>query len=334
MTSRFRQILSSVSNSLVKSFWRLSTADWYILPSTDRRAKFGFVLTGILVLLVLALSLFAFFLYGADLLLGRIGTAIFTLVCTFIFTWIYLLLLLTLDPSTLPHRKENVSTTFSDLIRVFGIIFLGVIVSFPLVEWFNKHEAQSWESLRKQELVANIDSLLFQDKELELNALKLNLTQVEAINNFGDYDNEILELSTEIHDLEKSYEVSKLKTEEYINSKSLFFIRLKLLYKNKPVLWLESFLFVLIFLFPLLIKIYILKKSSYYKHKGQIDKEWIKQDYMLFLQRYRNIFQDQFGKEVEFYEPYHDAPFNTKPKRIKPNLIQQSGLLKRIYEDE
>ena len=92
-----------------------------------------------------------------------------------------------------------------------------------------------------------------------------------------------------------------------------------------------TFFVIVFFGLPLILKFLVSRITNFYEIKGQLEKEFIEKDYLLFKQKYVETFEEQGIPNVEFQElRYADPPFNTKEKVDERNFEDEKQLIELL----
>jgi hypothetical protein len=110
-------------------FWKLAGADAYILQQSGKSSRYSFAVIGFsycVVYIITFLSFFGFF-WGVFhyFLIALLGAAIFS----FLIGNIYRVVLISLEPQTLPVKPERGSIIFAYIIRVGTVLLFAFFVS-------------------------------------------------------------------------------------------------------------------------------------------------------------------------------------------------------------
>jgi hypothetical protein len=62
-----------------------------------------------------------------------------------------------------------------------------------------------------------------------------------------------------------------------------------------------------------------------------VESHLVKYEYELFKEKYNEIFNHKYGLDLHYDEHYSDAPFNTKRKKNKRELLKEDDLLDSLY---
>ncbi|MFN9944325.1 MAG: hypothetical protein ACK56I_33130, partial [bacterium] len=65
--------------------------------------------------------------------------------------------------------------------------------------------------------------------------------------------------------------------------------------------------------------------------KRNIENRLVKEEYASFKARYNLLFQEHLNKNIQFSEPFIDAPFNTKRKRDGRVFLKEDDLISDLY---
>ena len=114
--------------------------------------------------------------------------------------------------------------------------------------------------------------------------------------------------------------------------KSNYYIQgIIILNKKYPLSWFISLFVLILFIIPTFLKIFIHKDSIFYKTKHYVESHLVKYEYELFKEKYNEIFNNKYGMDLHYDEHFSDAPFNTKRKVNKRDLLKEDDLLDSLY---
>ena len=104
-----------------------------------------------------------------------------------------------------------------------------------------------------------------------------------------------------------------------------------ILNKKYPLSWFITLFVLILFIIPTYLKIFIHKDSIFYKTKHYVESHLVKYEYELFKEKYNEIFNNKYGMDLHYDEHFSDAPFNTKRKVNKKDLLKEDDLLDSLY---
>lgn len=275
---------------------------------------------------------------------------------------IYLLLLYTFSKNSFPSISDNKSRIISIIIRVIFICFLAIIISKPIESFLFSSQLSSELIKYKTEQIYKYTSstkLHFEKKKKTLNQL---------ISNRDKHSNNIKRISIYENILSKEKLQSEGDISSMIrlvNSSNYFIQSIIILNTKYKFCWIITLIMIFFFLYPVYIKTYILKQNEFNKFKKEIELRIVKDEYTSFKYIYKillvskfsstlmipdngknKVFLNQSHKEkfeilnreydliilnIEYSEPYEDAPFNTLRKKDKRDFLEESDLISDLY---
>ena len=256
-------------------FWKLIGGDPEILSKSGKKSKRMFYSLGLLFSILSIITFFGFF----SLLLGVFDRVIESILggimITFIIQNMYRLILITLEPNTLPVIKSYTYKFWAYFVRITVVILISIFVSKCI------------ETLLLGHLVDDI--------------VQKDISQIAGINQFD---------------------------------KSSYFVKhMIVLNKNYPWVNAITFVFVLAYLLPILLKHKLKKADEYFDIKKQIDLQIVVAEYKKFRSIYAKLMSHLYAEKTHIskkynksqkkaessvyvysYIPrYYDEPFNTQP---------------------
>lgn len=112
---------------------------------------------------------------------------------------------------------------------------------------------------------------------------------------------------------------------------SFFIYKTKVVSGNYLLSWLIDFGVILVFFLPVLWKHKERKLLRYYAIRSRIEKQIVIDEYETFKHQYALTMKRVTGKDIEFYEPFADPPFNTIRKKDAKELKPQEDFLNKVY---
>jgi hypothetical protein len=303
--------------------------DYSIISRCDDKIQNRFIAIGCFVSLIFIFcfisSYYSFTLLFKNYYFGVSIGVFFALTVTNI----YLLILYTLSKKTFPCIEDNKATFFSVSIRILFITLIAVIVSKPLevIKYENElsKEISFFKTEQKLKYLKIIDSIYIEETE----QLKSIIERQQKNTNFSlnDISNyiKIIELKDK-NRLEK-----KTQMENLINDSNYYIKSISILNSKYPSCWIITLFIILIFLFPAYLKNFLGEQSFYYETKRTIENRLVKEEYASFKSRYNRLFQEHLNKNIQFSEPFIDAPFNTKRKRDGRVFLKEDDLISDLY---
>ncbi len=143
-------------------------------------------------------------------------------------------------------------------------------------------------------------------------------------------DNYSKERDFKLAEIEKSIEFKNIAFQKKIDSSTFFLTSIRLLSSKIPESWLLTIFLMVIFLVP----IYMILLTPIFKEYDlkcdEVSKKIIVDEYMFFLEKYKNLILDSTGKKIVFEEKFEDPPFNKIKIKSKIKTLKKGSLLKWI----
>lgn len=280
-----------------------------------------------MVFTIISLTITSLLLMISTLFHSLIFGVVIGLFFAFLISVLYLLLLQTLTPNLLPSAK-SVGVNFSRAIRFGSVIFIAIFIAKPLELEFYNDELVKIEASLKSELQTKLSAGIIKSFATEREFLTTQLSNIYIP------DEVKIKYINRLNGLKEAQEYD-LERARLLVSKSGFFSQklLKLNQQEKSV-WLLTILIVILFLFPIILKIYIPKNSIYLQDKRINDRKIVEDHYEYFKKMYAELFKHNHGRLIKYKEAYSDAPYNLLAKATKTKASNQKDLLKLIYKDE
>lgn len=297
--------------------WKISGGDLTILRKCSGATQRVFTLLGVFVMIfhfIVFVGFLCTFLYvmhviqptegeasalsyslvsSDNLPLYNIGISIVVAAfLTFVFGNIYLLTITTFSRNVLPITKSASSNTFSKILRLGFLVFFAILISKP------------------------IEVMLLQGSETMNNDVRVHKQELRnhfAIKNTDDY------LAVELGN----------KIQYTIDNGNFFLYKVALISSTVKYLWtwLLTILFVILFIYPIVVKERLKEDSEYYKKLKEIQVDIIERSYIDFKRNFRVLAANEMDITLEFYEAYEDPPFNTIKKQDQRTFKKQSDFL-------
>lgn len=264
--------------------WQMAGADLQILKRSNNESKRSFLLVGVLYLLVSGLTFWAFFGLFWGVFDSFLISCFASSLLTFLISNIYRLNMMSLEPPSLPVPKSR------------GSVSAAIIVRYVIIALFAMFISKAFETSILGHLV---DSELHEE-----------LMRVGNVNKFNE---------------------SKMFVQHGV-----------LLNKYYPQVWGITLVVVLIFSAPIYIKRKLFGGQEYFRIKYRNDVALVEASYDEFMDELHALHRKtyrQFGElrkhrdfghqipekyDTQKYEAeesnYEDPPFNTRRKKIEPNL--------------
>ncbi len=310
--------------------WILTGDDFNVIGKCSKPTKRHFTIIGLLVAFIFTLCFISCYLAFSKLFNNiYIGVPI-GLFFAWMITNIYLFLLYTLSKTGFPYIPNKTARYISTTIRVVFIAFIAIIVSKPIERILISERLElELESFKKDKLerYRNSTQEFFND---EIIVIKNLITQQESLNSVID-EAEKSNFEKLIHSKEAERDRLIKSMEQLVENSDYYIQGIVILNSKYPICWFFTFFVIIIFIIPAYLKIYIHKDSIFYKTKHYVESHLVRYDYELFKKRYRVIFRDRYGIEVQYTELYIDPPFNTIRKIDDKKTLTENDLLDSLY---
>lgn len=90
----------------------------------------------------------------------------------------------------------------------------------------------------------------------------------------------------------------------------------------------------IVFLVPIVLKLFLKDKGEYFSLKGIEEKKIIREHYKDFKVHYSRTFKNRFGLEKDYVELYKNPPFNTiRIDKPEPKLKSQNDFMKLFFDE-
>lgn len=293
--------MSSLHKDIRNRLCKLSGEDYTIISRCSDKIQLYFSLIGLLVLVILLCS-FASALYFTEHLFHNVIADIGVgLICGYIVTNMYVLLLYTISPTLLPtkkRKKQKLKTypfelSFSMGLRIFIVILLAVIIAQPLNVFILKPNSTALAFDIKHLLATNPLATLMTLTVVAIFLLPVYLKY--SIRKLGEFYEE------------KEKIEKRIITDDYKEFKKEYrhLLENNITNYNKSV-WKN--------LMPLLTKLEGINPVAYQKYFNEISSELVPEN-------------------IEKYEYWADPPFRTIPKSKTKNVLSEQDLLNHIYPE-
>lgn len=259
-------------------FWRLVGGDPFILRRSGEQSKYWFFVLGILffVLTIITFSAFLGLFYGV---IGSFMTALIgTIIFTFILKNLYRLVLISLEPNTLPVSQDAKNKPWAYFVRITIVFLIGAFVSKCIETMLFGHWVDDIIEGDLQKFFGGVAVTKFQEskyfilhmKELNLNYPWINIVTLLTVALY------IVPIMIK-HRLKKRneyYQIRKVIDKRLVEERFSEFKSL-----------------------------YIRNMQNIYVQKFELDKRLLKED-----------FDSQNAMYVyKYHQRYIDEPFNTQP---------------------
>jgi len=330
--------------------------DYSIIRKSDRTVRNRFKAIGGFVTAILALCFISCYFTFTKLFQNYyIGIPI-GLFFSYMITNIYLLLLYTLSKNSFPCKTNKGAQLFSISIRVIFICFIAIIVSKPIETILFSMPLESEIENYKQEQIEKYRKSTAEYYDAETKNLRLIIEKQKIL-----YTNSE---TSQIYNYEKLLQKKEIQKDELIasmiqliNNSNYYIQSIVILNTKYRTCWLISLFTMFIFLFPAYLKNFLGEQSSYYETKHNIENRLVKEEYDIFKKRYKELFISNIISEIkypkkneeklilkemqinhnsiiddiQFSEPYVDAPFNTIRKRDVREFLKEDDLISDLY---
>lgn len=326
----------------------------------------------ILLILIVGASTYYLFEIIFEITWMSIVLAIFW---SFVFYNLYRFILMTTSGKVGETANEKLALIIPNLFKIFVIGFFAVFISLPIELFINRqyiednlpavldkkiakvkeeidiiYETQYKEIDKKikgmQEELNELDTLILQQEakmklsesnEEQRQIFKyLNKLHTERALKHEKYKPVIYALSKELSNIDYEKEQDLSQYVRIIKGSNLLLERFELLFTDRALsgFFLAAFI-VILFLLPLLYKLFSLYKLGYQYEKviNDRNKHEILYHYHLFKERYKKITLEVLGAEEEFIERYEDAPFNNI-KKTETILKEEKGQFSKDLIEE
>lgn len=304
--------------------------DYSIISQSDKTIQNRFMAIGGFVAVIFALCFvscyFTFTKLFQDYFIGiPIG-----LFFSYMITNIYLLLLYTLSKNSFPCKTDKAAQLFSISIRVIFICFIAIIVSKPIETILFSMPLESEITSYKQEQIDKYRKSTSEYYDAETKNIKLIIEKQKNL-----YSNSE---TSQVVNYEKLMAKKELQKDELIasmillvNNSNYYIQSIVILNTKYKACWLISFFTMFVFLFPAYLKNFLGEQSFYYETKRTIENRLVKEEYASFRAKYNLLFQKRLNKNIQFSEPFMDAPFNTIRKKDEREFLKEDDLISDLY---
>jgi len=304
--------------------------DYSIISQSDRTIQNRFKAIGGFVTAIFALCFISCYFTFTKLFQNYFIGIPIGIFFSYMITNIYLLLLYTLSKNSFPCKTDKAAQLFSIAIRVVFICFIAIIVSKPIETIVFAIPLENEITEYKQQQIHKYSQTTHKYFDEEIRKLKLEITEHEKI---ADYTK-----STQLENYKTRLQKKVLQKDELIASmihlvsKSNYYIQSIVILNTKyRTCWLITLFTMFIFLFPAYLKNFLGEQSFYYETKRTIENRLVKEEYASFKAKYNLLFQEQLNKNIQFSEPFIDAPFNTIRKRDERAFLKEDDLISDLY---
>lgn len=304
--------------------------DYSIISQSDKSIQKRFMAIGGFVTVIFAMCFVSCYYTFTKLFQNYFIGIPIGIFFSYMITNIYLLLLFTLSKNSFPCNTNKTAQLFSISIRVIFICFIAITVSKPIETILFSMPLESEIETYKQEQIIKYSISTAKYYDAETKNLRLIIEKQKYL-----YSNAAI---SQINNYEKLLKKKELQKDELIASmvqlvsNSNYYIQsIVILNSRYRTCWLITFIIMFIFLFPAYLKNFLGEQSFYYEKKRTIENRLVKEEYASFKARYNLLFQEHLNRNIQFSEPFIDAPFNTIRKRDKREFLKEDDLISDLY---
>jgi ABC-type multidrug transport system fused ATPase/permease subunit len=304
--------------------------DYGIIRKSDRAIQNRFKAIGGFVTVIFALCFISCYFTFTKLFQNYFIGIPIGIFFSYMITNIYLLLLYTLSKNPFPCKTDKAAQLFSISVRVVFICFIAIIVSKPIETILFSMPLEDEIKNYKQEQIDKYKKSTSEYYDAETKNLKLIIKKQKNL-----YDNAE---TSQIGNYEKLLKKKELQKDELIASmiklvsNSNYYIQSIVILNTKyRTCWLITLFTMFVFLFPAYLKNFLGEQSFYYETKRTIENRLVKEEYASFKARYNLLFQEHLNQNIQFSEPFIDAPFNTIRKRDEREFLKEDDLISDLY---
>lgn len=335
----------------MRYLWLLYNINPRIVASCSKKDQYRYAAYGSIVLLVFLISLLSG-CYLAYLITQDWYVAI---ILGGFLAWnflnLYRLIMLTINPRNQKVESTGVGNYATLLVRSVFMLFLVLVVIKPLELKLLEKQIEpllaTYKERNKRQF--NEEWLGFIDDEIDTYRQKnVGLAQeirsdrslLDMIDS-TDSSQEWLEESTTLQiETKKERMANNEKHIAYLNSVKTTYIedfeeeasqstylveRLRILMLHLPWSWAITVLAGCVLLFPILVKRFFVKSSTYFVREQQEERELIQEHYKWFKKRYTEVWKENMDRTIVFFEAYEDPPFNRKLKPVDRGVIDDDA---------
>lgn len=296
----------------------------------DKTIQYRFMVIGGFVTAIFALCFISCYFTFTKLIQNYFIGLPIGLFFSYMITNIYLLLLYTLSKNSFPCKTDKVAQLFSISIRVIFICFIAIVVSKPIETMLYSSDLENEIAIYKQEQISKYKQSTTEYFNEETKNLKLIIEKQKALYTNAE--------TSQIENYKKLLEKKELQKDELIysmtslvNNSNYYIQSIVILNTKYRACWLITFFTMFIFLFPAYLKNFLGEQSFYYETKRTIENRLVKEEYASFKAKYNLLFQQHLNKNIQFSEPFIDAPFNTIRKKDEREFLKEDDLISDLY---
>ena len=316
-----------------RSLMQLIGADYDIIMSSGTAVRGNFYWAAFVLVFIFMMTFWTvrtavemmFHRLFVELLLSAFFSVLFCL--------IYVFLLNTFSKQSIATRRKLFS--LANVCR-FGFVFImAYMLSKPLEISIYKNYVDQKTIAYKGKLIesysARMDSMMLQDKEL-LNAHKNRLVVQQQTYPTKMLSQEIFLIDRKLLSIQTQKEDFLSIVKDKMDASSFFVYKVRCV-AAYPGGWVVCFAVLVLFLLPGYLVYSISEDDAYYKAKKAYEDDIIKNDYKWFLHSYNKIFNEQYQKDIHYYNNFVDAPFN-KIRKGDYEYKPQTDFLKQFLSSE
>ncbi|MDP3930672.1 MAG: DUF4407 domain-containing protein [Bacteroidota bacterium] len=322
----------------------------------DKTIQYRFMLIGGFVTAIFALCFISFYFTFTKLIQNNFIGLLIGLFFSYMITNIYLLLLYTLSKNSFPCKTDKAAKLFSISIRVIFICFIAIVVSKPLETMIYSTDLENEIAIYKQEQISKYRQSTTEYFNEETENLKLIIKKQELL--YKNTETSQVEHYTKLlekKELQKDELIASMKN--LVNNSNYYIQSIVILNTKFRTCWLFTFIIVFVFLFPAYLKNFLGEHSSYYETKRIIENRLVKEEYDIFKNQYKELFNSKIIsaiqypsdekekntfiemvyihnsmiRNIQFSEPFIDAPFNTIRRIDEREFLKEDDLISDLY---
>ena len=299
--------------------------DYSIISQSDRTIQNRFKAIGGFVTAIFALCFISCYFTFTKLFQNYFIGIPIGLFFSYMITNIYLLLLYTLSKNSFPCKTDKAAQLFSISIRVVFICFIAIIVSKPIETIVFKapleQEIIGYKQAQIQKYIQTTDKYF----NNEIKKLKLDISEHEKISQYTNVE----QLKNYKNRLQKKELIASMI--KLVSNSNYYIQSIVILNTKYRTCWLITLFIMFVFLFPAYLKNFLGEQSFYYETKRTIENRLVKEEYASFKARYNLLFQEHLNQNIQFSEPFIDAPFNTIRKKDEREFLKEDDLISDLY---
>jgi len=318
--------MTKLLNSILYFLWNVTGDDPRLIKSCSQKVRLMFGLIGLLIIIIIGITIFSVQILIASLFKSELFGVVIGTFFAFIISVHYLLLLQTLTPNLLPHKKPKFINV-SRYIRFGSVIFLSIFIAKPIeINLFKKDASLILQHLKVKTLT-KLESSISASYKSEQDFIAEQLSKEYISNNIR------VKYEAHLRDLKAQKSIDLVKAKKVVDNSTFFSQKLIQLNRDKPWMWIISSLFAFLFLLPIILKINIPESSIYMQDKRLIERKIVEDHYGFTRSKYQELFFQRHGRLIKMSERFVDAPYNLMPKLVadKKNS-EQKDLIQLIYK--